>query len=57
MEFFVCKKEIKNEMKAIHLGDGDFVCDEKCEEKFNKEKDDFFENINDDAWYTRYMSL
>ena len=44
-------------MKAIHLGDGDFVCDEKCEEKFNKEKDDFFENINDDAWYTRYMSL
>lgn len=24
MKCFVCKKEIVNEMNAIHLGDGDF---------------------------------
>lgn len=56
MKCFVCKNEIK-EMNPIHLGDGDFVCNEKCEKKFNKEKDDFFKNINDDGWFTRYMNL
>lgn len=57
MKCFVCKKEIKDELKMKHIGDGDFVCDDKCEKKFEKEREEFFNNISDDNWYGNYMNF
>ena len=44
MKCFHCHKEIKRNGILISQ-DGDFVCDEKCKEKYEKERDYFFNNI------------
>ena len=55
MKCFNCKKEIKNEIKSIHIGDGDFVCDDKCKKEYIKLKDVFLKNIGNDKWYKNYL--
>ena len=55
MKCFNCKKEITDEIKSIHIGDGDFVCGDKCEKEYIKNKDIFFKNIGNDKWYENYL--
>jgi len=45
MKCFVCKKEIKNdELNAFLIsGDGDFACSKKCVDKYEKDKNHFFD--------------
>jgi len=57
MKCFACNKKIKREHEMIHIGcDGDFVCNEKCKARYEKEKAEFFGNTHDDAWYKNYMN-
>ena len=51
MDCFNCKEIISNENLMIHLGDGDFVCDNKCNIEFKKERDTFFSEIGNNEWY------
>lgn len=52
MKCFSCRKEIKNESEMVSLGgDGDFVCNEKCKLKHEKDKKEFFDNIDKNEWY------
>jgi hypothetical protein len=51
MKCFQCKKEIKNELDSIHIGDGDFVCNKICEQNFINKRNSFFNNIGNDKWY------
>lgn len=55
MKCFQCKTEIHNEFQMIHLGDGDFVCNETCKIKFEQKRNEFFDNIHDDVWYDNYL--
>ncbi len=55
MKCFQCKKEIENETKMTHMGDGDFVHDH-CLNDYEKEKDEFFENIKNDGWYENWLN-
>lgn len=49
-----CGKKIKNELIAIVVsGDGDFVCDPKCEETFKTNLQEFVDNIDNDKWYEK----
>jgi len=44
-----CGKEIVNEFKMKLIScDGDFVCDEKCKEKWDQEKEAFYNHIAQD---------
>lgn len=54
MKCSVCKKKIEHEYKAILLNcDGDFACDKKCKDQYEKDKNEFFGNIGNDAWYEK----
>ena len=56
MKCFVCKKEIKDERQKVLLNqDGDFACNENCRIRYEKEREEFFNNIGNDAWYKNYM--
>ena len=57
MKCFTCKQEIVDESKMKLISpDGDFACNENCENKFNQEKEEFFNNIHNDQWYNTYMN-
>ncbi len=32
-------------MNAIHIGDGDFVCNERCKREYEEQKAHFFNDI------------
>ena len=54
MKCFVCKKEITNELEMKMIGvDGDFVCNNVCKQKYESDKNEFFNNIGNDAWYEK----
>ena len=58
MKCFACNQQIENELHIIHVGDGDFVCNKVCKEKFEKDRNEFFANIHDDNWYeTNFFKL
>lgn len=58
MKCFQCRKEIIDKTKIKLLSsDGDFVCDDICEENFIKKRNEFFENIDNDEWYNNYMKI
>lgn len=50
-----CKSIIKNESLTIHIGDGDFVCDKKCETQFIKNRENFFNNVSNDSWFNNWL--
>ena len=52
MKCFHCKKKIKHEYEAIHMGDGDFVCNEVCKENYVARRKDWFERIVQDEYLT-----
>lgn len=56
MKCFECKSEIENEYESIHIGDGDFVCSQNCESKYEEGKEEFFKNVGNDNWYQKWMS-
>jgi hypothetical protein len=37
--------------------DGDLACCPKCLEEFEKQRDNFFDNINNDEWYNKWMHV
>jgi hypothetical protein len=56
MKCYVCKQEIDEiDPKMIHIGDGDFVCNEKCEIEFEKKRSNFFNHIGNDEWYQSWL--
>ncbi len=44
MKCFHCQQEVKQNGILINQ-DGDFVCDEKCKDNYENERDYFFNNI------------
>ncbi len=53
-----CNKNLIDSINPIVVTiDGDMVCDEKCKIEFEKQRDDFFNNIADDNWYNEYMGI
>lgn len=47
-----------NEMSMqLATSDGDFACCEPCLKAFLKQREIFFENIHDDAWFDNWMAL
>lgn len=55
MECFQCRKKIDNELSMVHIGDGDFVHD-KCKDKFEKDMNEFFDNVGKDDWYEKWIN-
>lgn len=55
MKCFNCHKEITDEREIILVSqDGDFVCNEKCKQEYERKKEEFFNNIGDDVWYNNW---
>ena len=55
MKCHVCKRDVP-EFNAILLNaDGDFVCSGKCKRRYEKDRDEFFDSISDDAKYDKWM--
>lgn len=57
MKCFHCGKEIEHEQDMVLLNvDGDFVCNKKCAEEYEKEKDHFLNvTIHDDTLYDQWL--
>ena len=52
-----CNKDPLNSIYSICVTiDGDFVCDEHCKKEYEKQKNDFFNNIGDDNWYNNWIT-
>jgi hypothetical protein len=51
-----CGKDTEREYgTAICInGDGDFVCNQECKEEYEAKRDDFFNNIGDDDYFTSW---
>ena len=39
-------------MKLVSI-DGDFVCNDICKKKYESDRNEFFNNIGNDAWYEK----
>ena len=57
MKCFHCNKEIEHEYKKVLLNaDGDFACDKKCAEEYEKEKAHFLNvTIHDDTLFDSWL--
>ena len=52
-----CREDPMNKQSAICVTcDGDFVCNEYCKAEWEKQRDSFFANIGNDAWYKNWMN-
>ena len=45
----------KKDTAICVTSDGDFACDEHCKVEFEKQREEFFANVGDDAWYKNWM--
>lgn len=53
-----CNKDPLNSIGAVCVNaDGDFACCKKCQKEYEKQKEEFFENIGDDNFFEDYMGL
>lgn len=59
MKCFHCGKGIKNEQDMVLLNaDGDFACDKKCAEEYEKDKAYFLNvAIHDDKLYNEWLGV
>ena len=57
MRCFHCNKKIENELDMVLISaDGDFVCNKKCQEDYEKEKDRFYsEIIHSDEKFNKWI--
>lgn len=52
-----CKKDpTKSITMVVATIDGDLACCPECKEEFEKQRDEFFENIDNDIWYESWMT-
>lgn len=51
-----CDKYPLDNINCIHVGDGDFVCNEYCKKEFENQRKKFFNNLSDDDWYNNWMN-
>ncbi len=52
-----CRKKITNEEEAVLITpDGDFACCKECAKEYERQRDEFFENIGNDQWYKNWMN-
>jgi hypothetical protein len=42
---------------VVATTDGDLACCPKCLEEFEKQRDNFFDNIDNDEWYNKWMHI
>lgn len=51
-----CKNDpMKSENPILVNCDGDFACSCECKIKYEKQRDDFFNNIGNDVWFNRWL--
>lgn len=52
-----CNKEpFDNELSMVlATPDGDFACCQECLIEFQKQRNEFFDNIGNDDWYNKWM--
>lgn len=56
MKCFVCGKEM-NEFAMIILNiDGDLACSKRCKDKYDHNKQIFFDNISSDEWWNNWWN-
>jgi hypothetical protein len=52
-----CDKNPMDSMDAISVNiDGDFACNEDCKKEYEKQRNEFFENIGNDEWYDNWLN-
>jgi hypothetical protein len=51
-----CDKNPLDNIYHFHISDGDFVCDEKCKHEYEKQREEFFDNIGNDEWYNNWLN-
>ena len=52
-----CNKNPMDSIDAICVNiDGDFACNEYCKKEYEKQRDEFFENIGNDEWYDNWLN-
>ena len=52
-----CGKEFDVDFGIMVSADADFVCSKSCQSKYEKEKEEFFNNIHDDEWYNKWIGV
>lgn len=53
-----CKNDPTNSVNAVVATiDGDLACCPNCLKEFEKQRDLFFENIDNDVWYNKWMHI
>ena len=50
-----CKNDPQDSPHRIHVGDGYYVCNEKCLKEYKKQEEEFFQNIHNDKWYAKWL--